>query len=376
MNRIVVTEHDNRYFILFLKGDKAEKIRAINSLDYYPDCVFLGRVKNIKDNIASSFVNYNNGSVGFINSTSRKPETVFPVMVKKRNSGNKEDTLTDNIILAGVYTIVGSNINGVRYSSRLNIEQKNTLGSLELKDVIFRTNAGFTDSDSIINEYEFLSGKLLRINEICNKRTDNSILDRGFPELIKILFSENIYEYDELLTDIDCVYEMYQDFIDDYKSRNINIGLTVRKYEDEKVNLKTLISFKSHLSNACDRKVFLKSDSYLVIDNTEAMTVIDVNSGNTRFKGNREEVIHSINMEAAEEVARQLKLRNLSGIIIVDFINCKNSKLNDELVSHMIKLLKHDDSNAKCHGLTRLGLMEISRDRRDLPLREQINKKF
>lgn len=372
-NRIVVTKYESKYIIVFIKDNIAIKIRAIDDYRELSDIVYLGRVESVKNNISSSFIRYKDGT-GFINNSNRKCETVFPVMIKKEASGDKENALTDKITLCGLYSIVSETINGVKFSNKVGESFKNQFDYFELKNVIIRNNAQNTDYDSVINEYHYLISELQRINNIYDKRTENNILYNGLPKLINIIFSEDISEYSEILTDDKDIYDYIDSFFSEYSKKNINMTLPLKLYSDDLVSLKAFISLSSKIDRALNRKVYLDSSAFLIFDYTEAMTVIDVNSGTTRFKGDKQTVIHNINLEAAKEIALQIKLRNLSGIIIIDFINEIDKNKSNELVSFLRKELKNDDSHAKCHGITNLGLIEITRDRKTKPLREQLWK--
>lgn len=367
--RVVITKQHNKILILFLHDDKCIKLRALDSVSDYSGLVILGRVEKVLNNIDACFVRYKNTSM-YLKGSKYKPETVIPVMLKKETDSNKKDEVTDEISLSGLYVIVNKNINGVRFSSR--IKDKSTINTENLNNAIVRQNASYTNTQSIINEYKYLSSILEHIYEAKDKRTDNSVLYEGLPDLLSILFSEDICNYDSILTDIDEVFMLINDFINIYKSKGIDININLEKYSDKMVPLSAFISLSSKLERATGRIVYLKSDAYITIDKTEALTVIDVNSGTTTFKGDKASVIHSINIEAAREVVLQLKLRNISGIIIVDFINEQKTEYKDELIKIIKEELKNDDQGAKCYGLTKLGLVEISRKRRSKSLKEQL----
>ena len=116
--------------------------------------------------------------------------------------------------------------------------------------------------------------------------------------------------------------------------------------------------------------MWLKSGSYIIIEQTEALVSIDVNSGKNEGKGLREDVILRINEEAAEEIARQLRLRNLSGIIIIDFINMKTHENNEKLIRSLKKALKTLETKAVFMDMTKLGLVELTRKREGKSLEE------
>lgn len=123
---------------------------------------------------------------------------------------------------------------------------------------------------------------------------------------------------------------------------------------------------EQEIHKALDRKVWLRSGAYLVIDQTEALTVIDVNTGKFTSAPDMRHTTLATNLEAAEEIARQLRLRSIGGIVIVDFIDMDNSQDRHELISHMNKLFEHDRQKARVYGITQLGLVEITR-KRDRP---------
>ena len=151
------------------------------------------------------------------------------------------------------------------------------------------------------------------------------------------------------------------------KELGINIDKKIRFYQDNQVNLFALYNVSSRINDAISKKVWLNSGAYLYIEHTEAMTVIDVNTGNASKKS-KEETFLTVNLEAAKEVVHQLRLRNLSGIIIVDFINMKSKNDCESLLEYINEIIKDDNRKAKCHGMTKLGLVEITREKKDNPL--------
>ena len=150
--------------------------------------------------------------------------------------------------------------------------------------------------------------------------------------------------------------------------------VNLRLYKDDLLSLSKLYSLESIISNAMCRKLWLKSGGYIIIEQTEALTVIDVNSGkyvaNTRKKSDKEKTYVLVNKEAAVEIARQLRLRNISGIIVVDFINMTDKSDNSEFITYLKQLLKQDETDTAFVDITKLGLVEITRKRSGKPLIE------
>ena len=370
-NRIVITEYKNKTIVVFIKNDSVIKMRALGSADEMTGTIYLGRIQSVKGNIDSCFVKYNEKS-GFLKGKNRKPETVLPIMLKKETSSNKMDEVTDKLSIAGIFSVVTSVDTGMSFSSRFDNDEKKEFETLGLSNAIIRLNAKNTDINTVKTEYEYLNSILNKVNDIKDKRVDNSILYSGIPALINVVFSENYREYEEILTDSNEVYNLINQFYKEYENNNIKIDFPVRLYEDDLVSLPAFISLSSKVDRALCKTIYLKSDANLTFDYTEAMTVIDVNSGTTTFKGDKAEVIHKINIEAAKEIALQLKLRNISGIIIVDFMKEYKKSYNEELIEILRQELKNDDQHAKCYGMTKLGLVEITRNRTNKFLYEQL----
>ena len=181
------------------------------------------------------------------------------------------------------------------------------------------------------------------------------------------VFIENAYrtEFDEVVTDLSDVYRDLQDVC-------AQISVPVRFYEDSLLPLFKLYALETRLQEITDKKVWLKSGAYLVIEPTEALISIDVNTGKYEAGKEPEETYYRINTEAAEAIAWQLRARNLSGIILADFINLKDKTREAALLDQMRELLKQDPVHTRVVDMTALGLMEITRKRIDPSLAEQL----
>jgi ribonuclease G len=145
-----------------------------------------------------------------------------------------------------------------------------------------------------------------------------------------------------------------------------------RLYEDPLLPLSKLYSFETAVSDATSKNVWLKSGGYLVIEPTEAMTVIDVNTGKTDVRSDKENTIRRTDTEAAEEIARQLRLRNISGIIMVDFIDLKEKEERDSLIKLLQGYLDEDPVETKALDITKLYIVEIVREKTGRPFTDQI----
>ncbi len=147
---------------------------------------------------------------------------------------------------------------------------------------------------------------------------------------------------------------------------------SLRLYQDKMLSLSKLYSIESRMETALGNRVWLKSGGYLIIEPTEALTVIDVNSGKYETNKSNEDTVLAVNLEAAEEVALQLRLRNLSGIIIVDFINMAQETSKNQIMTLLKQLTAKDVVKTTVVDMTALGLVEITRKKTSKPLREQL----
>lgn len=175
-------------------------------------------------------------------------------------------------------------------------------------------------------------------------------------------------EYQEIVTDD---LELYEEM---KGSEIIPKEKQIRFYEDQNYPLEKLYSLATKIEGALSTRVWLKSGAYLIIEPTEALTVIDVNSGKFEAHKGEQDYYRAINMEAAVEIAFQIRLRNLSGMVLVDFINMTNPEDQDALLKEMQRLLLRDRVKTCVVDITKLGLMEITRMKTVPPLLEQAKK--
>ena len=144
------------------------------------------------------------------------------------------------------------------------------------------------------------------------------------------------------------------------------------KMETDRTAIERKYRIRHFLKEALSQKVWMKSGGFLYVEQTEAMAVIDVNTGKSIGKGKKEDHIRDTNLEAAKEAARQIRLRNLSGIIVIDFIDMKSEYDKETLLRVMQMYLDQDSKKAVAVDLTKLGLMEITRKKERNPIFRQI----
>lgn len=380
--------------------------------------IYIGKVKNIVKNINACFVEIAGGEICFL----PMKEALYPLVLNRSFHGKllegdelpvqvvrdaqktKQASVTAHISLANDCFALAFGPERSGFSSKLDKEQKRQLSdiltekgilceeslnpnlislktavSMPPMGMIVRTKAGerwetacrekasetlLLQFQSLLEEWTgLLQSAVTRTCYSCLKEADNNI----FRTIDSFTSPE---EYRELLTDDEDIYFQLQECVSQHRMQK-----EVRLYRDEMLSLNKLYGLDSKLETALGERVWLKSGGYLVIQPTEALTVIDVNSGKYEAKNKGgEETALRVNREAAEEIALQLRVRNLSGIIIVDFINMETDNSRQEIINCMKGLTKRDKVRTTVVDMTPLGLMEITRKKITRPLSEQFRR--
>jgi ribonuclease E len=382
---MVITEHGERDQIAVLEEDVLVQhyVTRAGATSMVGN-VYLGRVQNVLPGMEAAFVDVGRGRngvlyAGEVNYSPEdidgpaprieqllKPGQAVMVQVTKDPMGGKGARLTANLSLAGRYIVLAPNQNLQGISRRLGDDARKRLKSLLKRvkppehGVIVRTAAeGATEE-----ELETDLRRLLDIwNDIQSKAKKGKAPTGLYeePELtvrvVRDLFTDE--EYRGLVTDSQRDYDKIHGYL-----REVAPDLA------QKVTLHTgpLPAFEEHrlveqIHKALDKKVWLPSGGYLFIERTEAMTIVDVNTGKSVGKTNLEETVVNTNLEAAREVARQLRLRDIGGIIVVDFIDMLLDKNKKQVEDTMRDALAIDKTRSQVFEIGPLGLMQVTRKR-------------
>lgn len=371
---------------VLIENNKESRIEVYGaSLAYSVDEIYVGRVKDVVPNINAAFVDIRPETTCYM-SLEEKCKPVFLnrkntdkvcqgdlilVQVKKEPVKTKAGVVSSAINITGKYVALTRELqNNTGISKKITDNNKishlKKLASEFLADdygYVIRTDAANASDEEILDELKTLAKEYEELLRIAATRKAFSLMRGTETELVKDIVSMKLDEGDEVVTDITELYE-------ELKSRGL---CNVRLYEDKLLPLMKLYSIESRIENALKSHVWLKSGGYLIIEYTEAMTVIDVNTG--KFDGNskdKEKTFLKINSEAAVEIARQLRIRNISGIIIVDFINMKSDESRKEISRVLEQELKKDHVHAVFVDYTKLGLCELTRKKVKKPLHELI----
>lgn len=342
--------------------------------------IYLGRVKNVIKNIKAAFVEIAGGQICFMQFSDKTDmksihnEMDIVVQVTREAIKTKQAAVTMDINLQGRYLIkthkneisVSSKIKSVTRKKQLSEWLREISGSTECGYII-RTNAGNVSKNELEREYYYLEKLYGDIMRKAERSVTHSLLYRtSFAEdEIRDCYDDGI---GRIVTDDPDIYEDVSGYID-YVCPHLKDRLSL--YSDESFPLNSMYGLNAKIEKALSKKVWLDSGAYLVIEPTEACTVIDVNTGKAVKKGkDREQHFYNINKEAAKEAIAQIRLRNLSGIIIIDFIDMKSDEDNEGLLELLRLLASADPVKTTVVDMTELGLVELTRKKVHKPLHE------
>ena len=352
--------------------------------------IYVAHVNDVVKNINAAFVEYTPGKKAYLSMENtentffinRKNTTKICqgdnilIQIKKDAIKTKDAVCSTCIEFTSNYVVLTYGVSGINVSTKIKDQNmrdilikhckealsdisynKDAYGMInkELFNSILNNTGIIVRTDAqLINDYNLLKEDILKQFEILFTCFNKALYSKGRTSIYStenpILSVITKHKADEIVTDNIDMYKMMSEL-------HINVSL----YEDSLLPLYKLYSLEGLLSEIASRKVWLKSGAYLVIDYTEAMTVIDVNTGKCEKGKNKEDTILKINLEAAVEAMRQIKLRNISGIIIIDFIDMISDESKDKLLNQLINEAKNDKIKTSIMGLTRLNLVEITR---------------
>lgn len=349
--------------------------------------IYVGKVQNIVKNIHAAFIEIADGIMCYY-SLDDKAEPVFTnpkkdsvmkigdeviVQVSKEGMKTKLPSVSSNLNFTGRYLVLTSQRKELGFSGKLNKEEKKRIREFlegempENAGIIVRTNARNAKKEEILEELKNLQTRYETLLKKGHSRVCFSLLEVHMPDYLQTL--QNVYAQtlDEIVTDDPEVFQAVQNYLNCYGEYEIPL----RFYEDKLLPLSKLYSLESVLERSLQERVWLKSGGFLVIQPTEAFVCIDVNTG--KFSGKKEiqETFRKINLEAAKEIAWQLRLRNLSGIILIDFINMENQEDKKELLHTLQAYLNQDPIKGTVVDITPLNIVEVTRKKVRKPLLEE-----
>jgi len=310
--------------------------------------------------------NRHNGDVAHIGQVLREGQEIL-VQVLKEQLGTKGARLTTNITIPSRYLVFMPNANNIGVSSRIEDEEerehlKNNLmaqpNRIENAGYILRTAAEAVDNDAIASDIKYLNRLWKNINNSSDIKVGN-VVHKDLPLYLRVMRDMVDEDLEVIRVDSRATSAIMLEFAEKYVPE---VAGYVEHYRGARP-IFDLHGVEDDIQKGLERKVQLKSGGYLIIDQTEAMTTIDVNTGAYVGSRNLEETIFKTNLEATQAIARQLRLRNLGGIVILDFIDMAEQEHKRQVMRALEKALDKDHARTSICDVSALGLVEMTRKR-------------
>lgn len=375
MADIFVSEYQNYPLVSVYIDDRLSFLSLVRESDL--GAVYLCRVDNILDNLESAFVRFGDGQIGYVPFKSILPSCVVSRSIlqsKELRQGDeillqvdteaiklKKAKLTSFISVSGQYAVVTLGRRGVGASLKLSEDVRSNL----ISEIKKEYNGLLSECDKSLADTGF--GIIIR--------TESSDLSKeeAVPQIIADI-KASLNELEKILNEgkkrsvYSCIKKSKLGDIDEHilKAKNF---LKSREVSNYNVIYESVVySIKQDIEKLLHNKVWLKSGGFLIIEQLESFNAIDVNSGKAIDK--RKDTFLKINYEAADEIFRQIRLRNLSGMILIDFINMKNKEDTDKLCSYVKALARKETVHTEFIDITGLGIIELTRSKNDKTLKE------
>ncbi|RNC29933.1 MAG: Ribonuclease G [Candidatus Dichloromethanomonas elyunquensis] len=388
MKEIIITLKDNHIRAAVLDGGKLIEVLDDSEKELrLAGSIYKGKVNNIVPGIQAAFIDIGLGKNAFLYVGDVLEEEfagnekiipkVFPsienylkegqeiiVQIVREPVGNKGARVTTHLSLAGRYVVLLPGVHGYIGVSRKIKDEKERQRLQSLGErvkpaeagLIIRTLAEGVSAKEFFEDVQRLQSEQQEIFKKIEDHTVKGLLygsNDPFSRLVREIIDD---EVDKIMIDNGKTAELLRE-----KLRELGCPAASKIWTDMKASLFERYGIDVEIRNALHPRVPLARGGYLVIEQTEALTAIDVNSGKYTGNNNLEETLLSLNLEAAEEISRQIRLRNLSGIIIIDFIDLERTEDWEKLITTLEKFFERDKVKCKVIGLTKLGLVEVTR---------------
>lgn len=367
--------------VAFYENSKLRELEICNaSKENILKSIYIGKVKNVINGMNAIFVDIGIEQNAYMSYNPKSEDKIkigdeLLVQVIKEPIGQKGATVTQDIKIPGRYVVLSPKDDYIGVSNKIGDETiRNKISNLVLKNskgygFIVRTNSVNATEVEILEEIKYLINIWEDIQSFSKYKACYSVVYQEKSQVITLL-------RDMLNADISKVYindvEYYNEVVDFVSKLNKQYVSKIILYDDKNLSLSNLFKLDGSIKKLLREKVWLKSGASLVIQQTEALVSIDVNSSKNIGKKQFDKTIFEVNKEAAIEIARQVKLRNLSGIIIIDFIDMKEEINNINLIEIFKKELKKDRVKTCVLGMTKLGLLEMTRKKTSKSLSNKI----
>ncbi|PZV17160.1 MAG: ribonuclease E/G [Leptolyngbya sp.] len=384
MPKQIIIAEQHRIAAVFSEDQIQELIVATGT--HQVSDVYLGVVENVLPGIDAAFVNIGDSDRnGFIHVTDLgplklqraagsitellRPQQKVLVQVMKEPTGNKGPRLTGNISFPGRYLVLMPHGKGVNLSRRIrNENERNRLRALAIlikpagMGLVVRTEAEGVPEEAIIEDLEALQEQW---ETICREATSTrapALLNRDDDFIQRVLRDVYSGDVNRIVADSHTGLRRIKQHLTTWGGGKLPLGVLIDHHRD-RIPVLEYFRINAAIREALKPRVDLPSGGYVIIERTEALTVVDVNSGSFTRSATARETVLWTNCEAATEIARQLRLRNIAGVIIVDFIDMESRRDQLQVLEHFNKALRSDKARPQIAQLTELGLIELTRKR-------------
>ena len=376
-NQIICLVENGKLIEVYNENKKSKKARNEGN-------IYLGIVKDIIPGMQAAFIDIGTEKNSFIHVKDVVPQVdekieekdedlkikdvvkinqKLVVQVQKDSNDKKGARTTTHIKLTGKYIILMPNTNIITISQKITEpKEKDRLLDIVKKNLpenmgaIVRTAAEKEKSDELVKDLKRLKDKWNKIQEQFNK-------SKGKPELLyesstileKMLLDLTKNKIEKIIINDKKEYEEINKKLETLQEKNIKLEL------DKNNNLFKRYEIEKQIEKSQQRKIWLNCGGFITIDLTEALVAIDVNSGKFTGKSTLEDTVYKVNYEATIEIAKQLRLRDIGGIIIIDYIDMKKQENKDKIEKLLKDVLKNDRAKTQVEGFTKLNLMEMTR---------------
>lgn len=398
MNRLAITkvalnEKLNRKHLAYICLDEKREFVDFQVFDEEKSLlnhIYVGRVENIVTNINAAFVRVSQNQMTYLSledlkspiyakkQSERKSLSIgdeILVQVVKDAVKTKDPVVSTKLTLAGKYCILTTENTSFGISKKITGDKHLHMSELISAYVgqgneynfgfIIRTNALEATDQELKADIESVIQRFINIKTKASHQCAFTEMYRPTSAYIQKLKSVDLSKVDGIFTDDMDIYEDIKENLPYLADKDL-----LQLYKDDKVSLGTLYNFRGSLDKLLEKRVWLKSGANIIIEQLETLTVIDVNSGKNVSRN--DDAILEINKEAAIEIARQLRLRNISGMIIVDFVNMPSKEAEEELISMFKRVTSQDSVSTQVLDITRLGLVEVTRKKVNKSLIEML----
>lgn len=391
--KLLIEKRDNKIRTYFMEDGDIVEIHSTSVSGDHTDRhrlgdIYIGKVSNIVPNIGAAFIEIEKGvncyydmkdvnSAVFIRKSGKKPLCIgdeLVVQISREAVKSKAPTVTGNLSFTGRYAVLTHGNTRIGVSSKIpksmREEYKSELKDLQNNDygIIIRTNAKDAPFEAVLEEIRTLREEYYSLVENVQTRVCFTCLKSAPPSYIADLKNVYMDGMESIIVGDKGLYTRIHMFFQAELPEKLNL---LELYDDPSFPLDKLYSTQTVLDKALMERAWLKTGGYLIIQPTEALTVIDVNSGKATSRSDSEEGAMKVNLEAAREAARQIRLRNLSGIIVIDFINLKEEENTRKLLQEFRYFLAKDPIQTTLVDMTPLGLVEVTRKKVRRPLYEE-----